>query len=42
VRFLTLARERILGLGRAIEVLAPEPLRLSVIDFARQIVDFYK
>ena len=35
------ARERILGLGCAIEVLAPEPLRLSVIDFARQIVDFY-
>jgi predicted DNA-binding transcriptional regulator YafY len=35
------ARERILGFGRAIEVLAPEALRLSVIDFARQIVDFY-
>ncbi|MBN1977689.1 MAG: YafY family transcriptional regulator [Anaerolineae bacterium] len=36
------ARERILGFGRAVEVLAPEALRLSVIDFARQIVDFYK
>jgi predicted DNA-binding transcriptional regulator YafY len=36
------ARERILGFGRAIEVLAPEALRLSVIDFARQIADFYK
>jgi predicted DNA-binding transcriptional regulator YafY len=36
------ARERILGFGRAIEVLEPEPLRLSVIDFAHQIVDFYR
>jgi predicted DNA-binding transcriptional regulator YafY len=35
------ARERVLGLGRAIEVLAPEALRCSVIDFATQIVDFY-
>jgi predicted DNA-binding transcriptional regulator YafY len=35
------ARERILGFGRAVEVLDPEPLRLSVIDFAEQIVDFY-
>jgi predicted DNA-binding transcriptional regulator YafY len=35
------ARERILGFGRAVEVLEPEPLRSSVIDFARQIVDFY-
>jgi predicted DNA-binding transcriptional regulator YafY len=35
------ARERILGFGKAIEVLGPEPLRLSVIDFAQQIVDFY-
>ena len=35
------ARERILGFGRAIEVIEPEPLRLSVIDFAKQIVDFY-
>lgn len=36
------ARERILGFGRAVEVLEPEPLRLSVIDFARQIVNFYR
>jgi predicted DNA-binding transcriptional regulator YafY len=35
------ARDRILGLGRAIEVLEPEALRLSVIDFATQIVQFY-
>jgi predicted DNA-binding transcriptional regulator YafY len=36
------ARERILGFGRAIEVLEPEPLRRSVIDFAEQIVGFYR
>jgi predicted DNA-binding transcriptional regulator YafY len=35
------ARTRILGLGRAIEVLEPETLRLGVIDFAEQIVKFY-
>jgi predicted DNA-binding transcriptional regulator YafY len=35
------ARRHILGLGRAIEVLAPEPLRRSVIDFARQVIDLY-
>lgn len=35
------ARRSILALGRAIEVLHPEPLRLSVIDYARQIIDFY-
>lgn len=35
------ARSRLLGFGRAVEILAPEPLRLSVIDFAAQIVDFY-
>lgn len=39
--YLETARHRILGLGRAVEVLAPEALRLSVIDFAQQIVDFY-
>jgi len=35
------ARRNILALGRAIEVLHPELLRLSVIDYARQIIDFY-
>jgi predicted DNA-binding transcriptional regulator YafY len=35
------ARERILGFGRAVEVLEPEALRHSVIDFAAQIVAFY-
>ncbi len=36
------ARQRILGFGRAIEVLEPEALRNSVLDFAQQIVDFYR
>jgi predicted DNA-binding transcriptional regulator YafY len=36
-----IARERILGFGCAVEVLEPEPLRLSVTDFAQQIVEFY-
>ena len=36
------ARSRLLGLGRAVEVLEPEPLRRSLIDFAEQIVNFYK
>ena len=35
------ARTRILGLGRAVEVLEPPALRKSVVDFAAQIVDFY-
>jgi predicted DNA-binding transcriptional regulator YafY len=35
------ARNRILGYGRAIEVLEPEALRLSIIDFASQVVDLY-
>ena len=35
------ARECILSLGRAVEVLEPEALKLSVIDFAQQIIDFY-
>ncbi len=35
------ARERILGFGGAVEVLEPEALRKSVIDFATQIVAFY-
>ena len=36
------ARQRMLGFGRAVEVLEPEALRLSVIDFAEQIVTFYR
>jgi len=35
------ARTRILGLGRAVEVLEPPALRKSVVDFAAQIVDAY-
>jgi predicted DNA-binding transcriptional regulator YafY len=35
------ARSRILGLGRAVEVLEPLSLRMSVIDFARQVGDLY-
>jgi len=35
------ARESILSMGKAVEVLEPEALKLSVIDFARQIVDYY-
>ena len=35
-------RSRLLGLGRAVEVLEPETLRKSLIDFAEQIVRFYK
>jgi len=35
------ARARILGFGRAVEVLEPEALRKSVIDFASQITTFY-
>ena len=35
------ARNRILGYGRAVEVLEPEALRLSIIDFASQVVDLY-
>jgi predicted DNA-binding transcriptional regulator YafY len=36
------ARTRLLGLGRAVEVLEPESLRKSLIDFAEQIAGFYK
>lgn len=36
------ARTRLLGLGRAVEVLSPEPLRKSLVDFAEQIVDHYR
>lgn len=36
------ARTRLLGLGRAVEVLEPESLRRSIIDFAWQIHTFYQ
>jgi predicted DNA-binding transcriptional regulator YafY len=36
------ARSHLLGLGRAVEVLEPETLRRSLVDFAEQIVEFYK
>jgi hypothetical protein len=36
------ARTRLLGLGNSVEVLSPLPLRLSLIDFAQQIIEFYK
>ena len=35
------ARTRLLGLGKAVEVLQPEPLRKSLVDFAEQVVGFY-
>jgi predicted DNA-binding transcriptional regulator YafY len=35
------ARARILALGRAVEVLAPQALRDSILDYATQIVDLY-
>jgi predicted DNA-binding transcriptional regulator YafY len=35
------ARSSILGLGRAVEVLEPLSLRMSVIDYASQISDLY-
>lgn len=38
---LEVARERLLGLGGAVEVLAPAALRLSVADWAAQIVRRY-
>ncbi len=36
------ARTRLLGLGRAVEVLEPQALRKSLLDFAEQIVDYYR
>ncbi|MBK8026274.1 MAG: WYL domain-containing protein [Chloroflexi bacterium] len=35
------ARQRLLGCGRGVRILEPEPLRLSVLDFAAQIADLY-
>lgn len=36
------ARAHLLGLGGAVEVLEPLPLRLSVLDYARQVVAVYQ
>ncbi len=36
------ARDRVLSLGGAAEVVEPEALRLTVTDFAAQIVDLYR
>ncbi len=36
------ARTRLLGLGRAAEVLQPPELRLSICDYAEQIAAFYR
>jgi len=36
------ARTHLLGLGRAVEVLEPETLRKSLVDFAEQIINFYE
>jgi predicted DNA-binding transcriptional regulator YafY len=36
------ARDRILGFGSAVEVLEPEPLRKSIIDYADQIARLYQ
>lgn len=38
----TAARTRLLGLGRAVEVLEPQALRRSLVDFAEQVVGFYR
>ncbi len=35
------ARDRILGFGRAVEVLSPQALRNTILDFATQIVSLY-
>jgi predicted DNA-binding transcriptional regulator YafY len=36
------ARDRLLSFGRAVEVLAPRPLRLSLRDHAQQILSLYE
>lgn len=36
------ARDRLLDLGRGVEVIEPLALRLSIADYARQIVDLYE
>lgn len=37
-----MARDRLLALGRAVEVLDPPELRLAIQDYAEQIVDLYQ
>ena len=41
-RSLEAARQVLMGLGRGVEVLSPAPLRLGIIDFARQITRLYE
>jgi predicted DNA-binding transcriptional regulator YafY len=36
------AREKLLGLGRAVEVLHPPALRLSIRDYAEQVLALYE
>ena len=36
------ARTNLLGLGRAVEVMEPEALRKSLVDFAQQVADLYQ
>jgi hypothetical protein len=36
------ARGRLLSLGRSVEVLEPMALRMSLLDYAQQIVFFYE
>jgi predicted DNA-binding transcriptional regulator YafY len=40
--YLEQARSRLLGFGRAVEILEPHALRMSLKDYADQVVDFYK
>jgi hypothetical protein len=37
-----LARTRLLSLGQDVEYLEPEPLHKSRVDFAYQVVGFYR
>lgn len=38
----TAARSRLLGLGRSVEVLEPQSLRKSLLDYAQQVVALYE
>jgi predicted DNA-binding transcriptional regulator YafY len=35
------ARQHLIGLGRAVEVLSPEILKIGIIDYARQVLNLY-